>query len=408
MSMTYLFRLTQHPSKVIFILAILWHWVIIGSSFWAEAYPPESADEARYVFYGNSIRAGQGMHAPGYEDRPTAYVMPLLPLVIAASAPDSLVLLRLIQVVFTAGVAVLTFHLGSRIQDTRLGWLAAGLLMLNLGWVQQPLYILTEPLFTLLILLALYSLVIGPQNWRGWVGAGLGLGLAWLTRGALVGVIALLLPYLWWRQGWRAVVMVAAVMGLVILPWGVRNWLAMDRFTISSSQSGNVLAGAYNDTVYQNPWAESWINPDALYGQAAMQAGFFDDEWRYSDFLAEQGREWILANPDKLPKLVLAHAVGYSRPWFKVARNDLEWLYIILSWAIGSILTLYGAWLAWKQSHSAWGLLACLLLGGVITALVFYGSPRFRLPYAPYLALLQALAVWQFWKVRANNSASAI
>ena len=79
------------PYILVFLVAISTHLVVIGEPFWQETYPPDAADEPRYVFYAESIREGRGMHAPGREEQATAYVMPSLPLLFAVLDPSSLV-----------------------------------------------------------------------------------------------------------------------------------------------------------------------------------------------------------------------------------------------------------------------------------------------------------------------------
>lgn len=387
----------KRPTWLVFVLAIIVHLLVIGAPFWREAYPPDAADEPRYVFYGESIRAGRGMHAPGYEDKPTAYVMPNLPLMIALIGAESLVRLRIAQLVLCALVAVVVFKLGRSMSGSAaVGWLAVGFLLANLGWLLQPSQILTEPLYTLFLLTAVGLIISRPTDWHFLAGAGAALGMAWLTRGALFGSLVLILIYLGWRVGLRKMVLTGIVMGAVVSPWIIRNYAAFHAFVPTSTQSGNVLAGAYNDEVYKNPWGDGWINPDLIYREQVSEA-LFNDEVAYSNYQVEQAQKWIRENPDKLPKLMAAHAFGFMRPWFKVARNDAEFLYQLASWCISASLLAYGAWYAWRARHEALIFMLLVILGGFLTGMVFFAIPRYRLPYAPYFALLQAVAVWQIW-----------
>jgi hypothetical protein len=395
--------------------AALAQLILIGPAFWRPAYAPNSYDEARYVFYAESIRAGAGMHAPGYPEKPTAYVMPLLPLALAPLDPSStelgsLVRLRLFQLACCALTALMTFELGRRLGGERMAYLALLCLLLNLGWMLQALYILTEPLFTLLLTAATALLIWRPESYRALAGAGLLLGLAWLTRGALFGTLALMLLYLLWRAGVKKTAWLSLCLGLTILPWGLRNQAAFGSFLLTSTQSGNVLAGAYNDRVDQNPWEQGWINPDELYGAEAQAGGFFDDELRYSNFQTEKGLAWIGANPERLPRLWAAHTFGFLRPWLFIARNPAEKIYELAAWALGGGLLLYGLAYHLRRPSGPWWLLGLSLAGGLALAVLFYGIPRFRLPYAPVMALFQAQAlclVWERWVARRETATSA-
>lgn len=383
---------------VIFLAAIIVHLLVIGGQFWQEAYPKGSSDEARYVFYAEEIRAGRGMHAPGYEDKPTAYVMPAIPLLFAAADPDSLVRLRLVQLVISGLVAVVTFYLGRRLfNNDAVAWLGVVFLLANFGWTMQPVFLLTEPLFTLFLTLAALFIVINPQSWRTLSAAGVFLGLGWLTRGALIGPLVLIFPYLWWRAGFRKMVLTGVIMGIVISPWVVRNYFAFDAIVATSTQSGNVFAGAYNDIIYEDPWGDGWINPDQLYLDEVSEE-FALDEVAYSNYQVRRGREWIIDNPEKLPKLWAAHVVGFVRPWPYITRNLAEEIYEYISWGVvAMILLAYGGWYAIRTRHEGLLFLWLVIAGGFLAGLIFFAIPRYRLPFMPFFALIQATALWQLW-----------
>ena len=185
-------------------------------------------------------------------------------------------------------------------------------------------------------------------------------------------------------------------MGIVISPWVIRNYIAFGTPVATSSQSGNVLAGAYNDEIYKNPWGDGWVNPDELYKDEVSEE-FFNDEIAYSNYLAKRGREWILDNPEKLPKLMAAHVFGFVRPWPKITRNDTEFLYELFSWSVGVVLITIGGIYAVRQRHQPLIFAFLIILGGFITGLIFFAIPRYRLPFSPLFALIEAAAVWQIW-----------
>lgn len=349
------------------------------------------------------------MHAPGYEDKPTAYVMPLVPMMFAALGPESLVRLRLAQLVIAGLTMVVVYQIGVGLFNQPIvGWLAVGMLWINLGWMIQPLYVLTEPLFLLLFLLALWVILYKLPDYRYGAGLGVLLGLAWLTRGALVGPLAVIVPYLWWRYGWRIMMLVGVAMGLTVLPWVIRNYYAFEAIVPGSTQSSNVLSGAYNDLVYENPWGDGWANPDLLYREEAQAQGIFDDEIRYGALQQEKAVTWIKANPQKIPKLWVAHTVGFIRPWLVIARNDVEFLYQFVHWGLMICLILYGSYWAIRHRHKE--LVFCLLVigGGFLMGLAFFAIPRYRLPYIPLFALLEATALWQLWLKRPQHQAGII
>jgi hypothetical protein len=389
--------LNKLPPILVFLIAVIVHLLVIGGQFWEESYPEGSSDEARYVLYAQQIRAGEGMHIDGYPDIPTAYVMPTIPLMFAVADPDSLVRLRLVQLAISGLVAVLTFFLGRRLfRSDTVGWLAVFFLLANFGWVMQPAFLLTEPLFTLLLTLAVTCIVIDPRGWKTLSAAGVLLGLDWLTRGALIGPLLLIFPYLWYRAGFRKMLLTGVMMGLVISPWVIRNYFAFDTLLATSTQSGNVFAGAYNDIVYEDPWADGWINPDQLYLDDVSPETALD-EVAYSNYQVQQGRQWILDNPLKVPKLLAAHTLGFIRPWPYITRNDAELVYELLSWGVGVMLLSYGTWMAFRQRNEAILVMLIVILGAFLAGIALYAIPRFRLPFAPMFAVIEAGAVWWLW-----------
>lgn len=384
----------------VFVLALIVHLIVIGAGFFRESYAEGSSDEARYIFYAESIREGRGMHHPGHEEKPTAYVMPVLPLVFALADPSSLVRLRLLQLIFCALVAVLTFYLAwAVIGHEGAAWLALACLWANLAWLLQPLYLLTEPLYTLLLLAVVAILMLKPPAAPWLIGVGGLLGLAWLTRGALFGSLGLLLIYIVWRWGWRKTALIVCVLLLTITPWVIRNYSAMGVPLSTSTQSGSVLAGAYNDAVYAEPWMQGWVNPEPLYADdPILTPDFLYDEIGYSNYLTERGLRWMRENPLKLPKLWTAHLFGFLRPWPSAGRNPIEAAYQVISWVLGFGLLLYAFWLMVQKRERAYIIPLLMILGGLLTGLLFYAIPRFRLSYAPLFALMEAFALWHLWQ----------
>jgi hypothetical protein len=244
--------------------------------------------------------------------------------------------------------------------------------------------------------LAVTCIVIDPRGWKTLSAAGVLLGLDWLTRGALIGPLLLIFPYLWYRAGFRKMLLTGVMMGLVISPWVIRNYFAFDTLLATSTQSGNVFAGAYNDIVYEDPWADGWINPDQLYLDDVSPETALD-EVAYSNYQVQQGRQWILDNPLKVPKLLAAHTLGFIRPWPYITRNDAELVYELLSWGVGVMLLSYGTWMAFRQRNEAILVMLIVILGAFLAGIALYAIPRFRLPFAPMFAVIEAGAVWWLW-----------
>jgi 4-amino-4-deoxy-L-arabinose transferase-like glycosyltransferase len=159
---------------------------------------------------------------------------------------DSLAAIAFVQHLLGVVTIALTYWLG-RLVFGRASGLAAGLLVaLSSVLILHEHYILSEPLFTLLLLAACLVLVLALRRDRtGWyVGAGLALGLAVLARpvaqAALLAVPLALVAQHGWRGAWRPGLLVLLGAALLMVPWMVRNRLEYGSF--STSGSGRFLS----------------------------------------------------------------------------------------------------------------------------------------------------------------------
>ena len=139
-----------------------------------------------------------------------------------------------VQHLLGVGMALLTYALGRLTfgpRAGRLAGLAAGLLVaFNGALILSGQSIMTETLFTILLLATLLTLLLaGKSGHRGWaLLAGLVLGVASLTR-PVAQALVFLVPLaflLYTRRPWpivRGTVLVGAGFAIVLAPWMLRN-----------------------------------------------------------------------------------------------------------------------------------------------------------------------------------------
>jgi 4-amino-4-deoxy-L-arabinose transferase-like glycosyltransferase len=161
-------------------------------------------------------------------------------------------------------------------------------------------YILSEALFTQLLLAACLVVVLALRRDRpAWyLGAGLALGLAVLARpvaqAALLAVPLVLVAQRGWWGAWRPGLLVLLGAGLLMVPWMVRNRLAYGSF--STSGSGRFLSSRVvrHDRGYLFYDPDTVQSYDAL-GQRARQIFQSEADARpeegpiYSRYRAELG-----------------------------------------------------------------------------------------------------------------------
>jgi 4-amino-4-deoxy-L-arabinose transferase-like glycosyltransferase len=295
--------------------------------------------------------------------------------------------------------------------------LAAGLTLLLLPLAVLPWLLLSETLFTVLLLLGIGGLL---ARWRGggigWLAlAGVALGGACLTRGLAIGYVGLVVVGLaLWGRGdrrrrLRDAVVLAAIVAAVIAPWMLRNWLAYRAIVPLETTA------AYNFWLRaQGGRGESWMlselleQPDLPTRQAhALQRGLALARQDPGGYLARGWRELgdvARLNFGAAERFMAGFAAGeVSRPWLALALalDDLLYLALLPLAALGLLrrggalrwLTL--GWLSWM----------CL------TALTFFAIARFRAPLLPLLAIQAAIGAVELrsaWRTRAGRRGVAI
>jgi 4-amino-4-deoxy-L-arabinose transferase-like glycosyltransferase len=263
---------------------------------------------------------------------------------------------------------------------------------------------LTEPLFTLFLVAAVFLLLFTrrPATAASLVGAGLLLGLAVLTRPAIA-LFPLLLPVWYLGQGHDlrtalkrggAVVLVSF---LVIVPWMARNYRVSGRAHIASSGGHNFWIGN---------------NPKALGGYARpvyLDRPLWDGE--KADFSRgyRLGLEAIAAEPVRaafrfVQKTtyffaletdgVLWNMKGFSRPpttWITVPLLGLtnpSYIAVLGACVLGFLSGPGGAF------SSLFGLLTAYF---VMITVAFVGDPRYHYPLVPLAAILAGKALVHDW-----------
>lgn len=167
------------------------------------------------------------------------YTPPLYSLSVALAASlfggDGIVGIKLIQIVVDSLTTLIIFVLVRELFDKSTGYVSATMWALYPFAIYPTLYIGTETLFTFFIALSalLTARAVKEDRWQLYCAAGGILALATLTRGTTQ-FLPMLLPFVllafrksaahWFRQ---YVIMLSCFI-VVILPWGLRNYLVLN------------------------------------------------------------------------------------------------------------------------------------------------------------------------------------
>jgi 4-amino-4-deoxy-L-arabinose transferase-like glycosyltransferase len=198
--------------------------------------------------------------------------------------------IRLAQVVLSTLSVLLVYRIAFREAGQRPARIAAFLMAFNPVLIAFSHRLWSETLFIFLLLLAIDLLArpITEGNLRRWMGAGLLLGLAALTRPMLVTFLPFLAAWLLVHVARRQVksgpalarfLTLAFAMGVVILPWTIRNRLASGDFVlIDSNGAFNILVGAQPESRFvdkDDVWSYRFgrVNGEAYVDLVARQPG---------------------------------------------------------------------------------------------------------------------------------------
>ncbi len=221
-------------------------------AFWflPEPHLPYNAIHA-YLNGAKLLLDGDGFSDPSFP----IYTPPLYSLSIAVAASvfggDGIVGIKLIQIVADSFTALIICMLFRELFDRATGYLSALIWALYPFAIYPTLYIGTETLFTFFV--ALWALLttraLKEDRWELYCAAGSVLGLATLMRGTTQ-FLPLLLPFVFLTSRrsvveWlRHSVITLVCFVIVILPWGIRNYLVLNEIIPIGINNTIVLWGS--------------------------------------------------------------------------------------------------------------------------------------------------------------------
>lgn len=221
---------------------------------------PIRADAAEYYFYAYNLSrhgvysktpVGQGRPVPDAVRSP-GYPLFLAPLVSWPPTDHMLLNINLLQALLGVGTVLITFSLCLRFMPRGPAILAALFTAISPHLVSFTAYLLSETLFTFLLVLTLW-LITGIQAERRHYlfafASGLLLAAAALTRPAMdyfmIPLAGLLVFQFGPRQGIRLALACLAGFAALSLPWALRNLLTLGQLSDPTLMTNTLLHGMY-------------------------------------------------------------------------------------------------------------------------------------------------------------------
>ncbi len=320
----------------------------------------------RYAMIADHLRRGEGF---AIEGNPTAQAMPLWPAMVAALPPA--VKPQLLSALLSSLALVAFAVVARRLAEPRVALVALGLLAADLDQAHLAGTILTEPLFTLLLLLFAWA----------WTGGRTAAAAAAIGLGSLVRPEAFLVPLalaLFTREWRRPLCLLAGVL-LCVAPWAIRNARVFGAFVPFTTTGGITLNSGMNETEAELPFRKRGQARGKRYRHALVMARerteVVDDRE-----LGRQAIEYALAHPGAALGITASKAAQLWTPMQRKGTSAVYALATLLSWAA----------LLRGRARFRTPLVAPLLAVMTFVGLVFLAIPRYRAPYDPYLFLVAA------------------
>ena len=378
-------------------------------------------DEQHYGQIARSLASGHGFAwGPGEltSIRPPLYPG-LLAVIWTLLGTESLQAVRFVQIVLSVATMWLVYVLGARVYGVQVGKIAAAAFWLYPSLVFFNFLILTETLFTFLlvsfVLLAVMLVEARPERtpYGLAVACGATLGLAALARSVMWPLPLVLCPLLALllsgplvrRLAIPALVLVGFV--AVVGPWAVRNTRLQGVTTIVDTMGGmNLRMGNYEHTLEDRMWdtvaltgEKNWvhgINADFPPGHTITEGE--KDKWAQAKAI-----EYMRAHPGVTVRrafIKFADFWGLEREFIAGVQNGLFnvpfWLAaaialtIVCGYAAVAVLGAAGLWLSPPANWRAHVLLLLpiLLITGIHT--LVFGHSRYHMPLVPILLVYGA------------------
>lgn len=250
----------------------------------------------------------------------------------------AVVAMRLAQVVMATATCYFAYRLAAALAgDTRAGWIAAGALAVAPVFIIETAQILTETLYIFLVTgaLTVYVLMIAdatptPPRYRRVLLVALLLGLATMTRAALLlfplGLALHLLLVYGWRRGLRYAALLLTVYALLTSIWSIYNLARWNTRVIGAQGlSAFLLIGA---TEWQAPEQMDAALAGGTDGQLPANVG--EQQVLYEDAAAQAiGADPLGWLARRLTRLAGAYAQPHGTAFFPgESLKDLaqEWL----------------------------------------------------------------------------------
>lgn len=417
-------RRLELKTRTIWLLAGILVLALGLRVIFALRFPSFSPDGSEYEILGKNLLLGNGFSesvAPPYVPaviRDSLY--PALVAAIYAVAGQSHLVVYLVQAILSTLTIYFLFLIAVWFFDERVGLVTALLAALYLPVIVYVADILTETTYIFLIVLGTYCFVRAKMQLGKWlIAAGVVFGLAALTRSdGLLYPIALVVYALIVAPDkvkmLRTAVVFGLVMGVIISPWAVRNYLLVGRPLLRDSSMTMAALAIGTGRSFSDP---GYSMPFHYPGGMPPEVRQAHEKMVIENYLADvrnNPRGYLVTRVTQLTRMWM-----YGSQGLPVAEADIGDLAAQGNWGqfglrlgiffvfgpLVLLLALSGAVIAIRRN----GAVSILLVYGIAITLLclpLYADFRYGLSGQLFLltfagvALLTVADRWQAWRVK--------
>jgi len=337
---------------------------------------------------------------------PTALRTPVYPLFLSGLYflfGHSYLAVRIIQSIIGGLICVVIYFIGKKTINKNVGFIAATISVFYPFFIYYTGYLLVETLFTFLLAVAVFWLIVSVQkpDWRNLALSGIFTGLAALCKPTAFAFLPFsvlgFLVILGIRKisTYRNIGIFLLFFIITLSPWVIRNYIVFQRIIPAATQLGKTLLDGSLLFEAQHQWRmeeEQQTNPILLKGKELH-------EIEKNDYYTKEALNFIRRNPKYMMKLAIWKFLKFWRlyPHTKTIyayehSKVLLVLFSLLSYGIllpFSILGIIFSIKNWKQFTFFYGLIGSFTM----IHLIFWSQIRYRLPIMPYIIVFAAFSL---------------
>jgi len=396
-------KLVINEYLFLLILFLLASFLRILYAFYLKGNIPVS-DAAGFDLLGLNIwKYGEYVFQRGI---PTAHRTPIYPLFLSGVYflfGHSYLAVRIIQSIIGGLTCVVIYFIGKKTINKNVGFIAATISIFYPFFIYYTGYLLVETLFTFLLAVAVYWLIISAQkpDWKNLALSGIFTGLAALCKPTAFTFLPFsvlgFLVILGIRKisTYRNIAIFLLFFIIILSPWVSRNYIVFKRIIPSATQLGKTLLDGSVLFDAQHQWRleqEQQTNPILLRGKELH-------EIERNDYYTKEALNFIRHNPKYMMKLAVWKFLKFWRLYPHTETiytyghsKTLLVLISLLSYGIllpFSILGIIFSIKKWKQFTFFYGLIGSFTM----IHLIFWSQIRYRLPIMPYIIVFAAFSL---------------